>query len=1562
MKKIYILAILLVTTCLYSQPLTGNKYIPGDYSTIASAITALNTNGVGTGGVRFNISADYTETFDLNTRGLITATGTSGNPIVFIKYSSGANPLITGATGTGSSDYIIKIEGGDYITFDGIDLRENPSNSTSTTYNEYGYFIANPNGANGCQYDTIRNCRVVLNRSNTNSSKCVYQYNYYSTVSSNAGRNAFNVYCNLSLENCSREGIYLFARSRNWPDSANQIFNCIIGASYPVTDIGSGNTVSGIRIDTCHTSVMVYNNTVRNIYTSSTSDIYGIFLNRVRGINYVFNNHVYSIRNTNTNTGTPWYLFGIRVEVRDSHTAYIYNNVIHSLFHSGVLETSNVMLIGMGVNTLQSGTVYVYHNSICVDQPGGKISSIVFWCQGGTLRTKNNIFANLSDTGTATQSYSRRYCYFFYNAVMDSSDNNDLYIKQTYGYRNVIGYYTTERKTLSDWISATEKDSNSTDVNPGFFSSSDLHTLNSSINGAGVRIITPDIDKDIEGHTRNAITPDIGAYEFETSSIINVTATSGTLSADYSSLKDAFAQINSGLHRGNITVYIKYHVSDSGAVLNASGTKSADYTNVRIVPYDSALKILSCSSSNPLIRLDGADNVTIDGRYNGSGKLFELVNPSSNSVIELLNDATGDSIMYCTIKGKTSLANRGLVSILSGSTTGNDRTVISNCTLTNASDTTTPYIGIYAKSLSGVNDSIQIINNEIYNFVNKNNSGISAAMYLDTNTGTGIKIVGNNIYSQRYSTGTSTFGYAIFINDTTNCKAPEITSNYIGGNGNYCSGVWNWSVVNFYALYMNLSTLASASVQNNKFRNIRNFNNFNGALNLNNGSANIGTIEGNTFDSLWVAGGSIRAIVLNGNGTIDVANNSITKLSQSTNYTIQGIYSNTTNKSDLTIRNNTIYNFISPTYATTLYAMCGIYITNGDKISITGNTIYNLKNTYSASNTNKANVTGIYSDAVSDTKYKEINKNNIYGLDLTGTRNDTSSVNGIYTGSGKYSICNNSVSLGTGTPVPVIIRGIYKNSTAADSIYFNSVYIGGTADSQKAYTTAFYKSASPSSGKNYVMNNIFANFRTGSLVDPAMIMNNLTNCMSNYNAFHKVSIIAGICCLGTPYPSAWFEPSAWQSGNPEHPDMNSIFYANPGYTSSTNLLPDESSPYCWNLNGMGTPVARISYDINGNPRSTSISTGAPDMGAYEFTPSSTPQIIPQYDTIGNHRWTQYTLNYQNICHIYWNTGTGTLPDSVHVYFYPGAAPPDLTSGTKYGFNFWYIKPFGGSPGYYYDIKFFYDSARTYQILNPNQNIILAKYDSTTRVWVPYQKGSESVAGYCTVDTNNKTVTAYNLDGFSAFTMTDKTNPLNRLLLGYKAYIAGYYDASADSMLAAFKDTVHIVLRSGYSPYNVIDSGSSPIDNQGYCSILTTIPVTDTNYYLVFRHRNSLETWSKYTFAFSRINGTLKYRWIDSSGAAYGDNLKLLGTKYCIINGDVNKDNWIDGSDYLDIFNNYDTGGEGLTPDTNGDAWIDGSDYLAVFNNYDVGAITPFTMFFKNKKSTIKTLINFKTKR
>ena len=123
--------------------LTGTKTIPGTYASIKLAIDDLNANGVGTGGVTFDIAPGYTETIPMG--GLIidiTANQpTSGNPVVFRRSGAGTNPLIqTDVNGSGvlsgagfgvRKDAILWLVGTDYITTNNIDFAEQYTGGSS---------------------------------------------------------------------------------------------------------------------------------------------------------------------------------------------------------------------------------------------------------------------------------------------------------------------------------------------------------------------------------------------------------------------------------------------------------------------------------------------------------------------------------------------------------------------------------------------------------------------------------------------------------------------------------------------------------------------------------------------------------------------------------------------------------------------------------------------------------------------------------------------------------------------------------------------------------------------------------------------------------------------------------------------------------------------------------------------------------------------------------------------------------------------------------------------------------------------------------------------------------------------------------------------------------------------------------------------------------------------------------------------------------------------------------------------------------------------------------------
>ena len=97
---------------------------------------------------------------------------------------------------------------------------------------------------------------------------------------------------------------------------------------------------------------------------------------------------------------------------------------------------------------------------------------------------------------------------------------------------------------------------------------------------------------------------------------VSLTATSGTLTGSYTTLKAAFDAINLGTHQGAIVINISANTTEgiTPATLNSKDADPASYTSILIQPAVDGVSI----SGNPaagfgVIHLNGADNVTING-------------------------------------------------------------------------------------------------------------------------------------------------------------------------------------------------------------------------------------------------------------------------------------------------------------------------------------------------------------------------------------------------------------------------------------------------------------------------------------------------------------------------------------------------------------------------------------------------------------------------------------------------------------------------------------------------------------------------------------------------------------------------------------------------------------------------------------------------------------------------------------------------------------------------------------------------------------------------------------
>ncbi|MBK8381980.1 MAG: metallophosphoesterase [Ignavibacteria bacterium] len=187
--------------------------------------------------------------------------------------------------------------------------------------------------------------------------------------------------------------------------------------------------------------------------------------------------------------------------------------------------------------------------------------------------------------------------------------------------------------------------------------------------------------------------------------------------------------------------------------------------------------------------------------------------------------------------------------------------------------------------------------------------------------------------------------------------------------------------------------------------------------------------------------------------------------------------------------------------------------------------------------------------------------------------------------------------------------------------------------------------------------------------------------------------------------------------------------------------------------------------------------------------------------------------------------------------------------------------------------------------------------------------------------------------FRFYTVTPTLRDYYKLLPAKKtllltSLIEGFYDS--DSGLSVM-DTIKVLLRKTVSPYEEVDSAKVFMSAAGTGTFEFNKALNSTPYYLVVKHRNSIETWSSSGNSFSANN--LSYDFTGAESKAYGNNLKLKGSKYCIYGGDINQDGYIDGSDVSLVDNDVLISASGyLNTDLSGDNFTDINDLSLVDNN------------------------------
>ncbi|MBE2254829.1 MAG: T9SS type A sorting domain-containing protein [Ignavibacteria bacterium] len=499
----------------YAQ-LSGNFTIPGDYANFTAAFNALNSLGVGPGGVTFRVDAG--SVFNENPPEL-TATGTAGNPIIFEKFGVGANPLITPvAAGTittttlgNHADGIIIINGGDYITFDGISLNGNaalPDDATSKY--EYGFYLKKASGDDAPKNIVIKNSVITLFH-NTGATvgigSGIFQSNISGTttvtVTSTGGRSENNKFFSNQFTGC-----YIGIQFRGFNASTPFDFydqNCDAGVDggNTITNYGgAGSTAYGIY-SIYQNNLRLANNTITSLL--STSTLYGIFSSTGTNSNVDIYGNTVTINGGGT-TSTIYAINNATGSTGTSNTVNIYNNIVENCTYAtatsgvyyGVYNTASALTVNMYGNIVRNntkpgttGAMYLLYSSSTAVDGFANVYNNQIYGNSNTAATGDLFCLYSNEVTTSTKNV-------YGNSVYNNTGNDDVHgintllgVQSNVYKNNVYNITSTTTLTTSPYCSGiTVGSGTNVYVYNNFIS--DLKAPNSAATDAvrGISIIT----------------------------------------------------------------------------------------------------------------------------------------------------------------------------------------------------------------------------------------------------------------------------------------------------------------------------------------------------------------------------------------------------------------------------------------------------------------------------------------------------------------------------------------------------------------------------------------------------------------------------------------------------------------------------------------------------------------------------------------------------------------------------------------------------------------------------------------------------------------------------------------------------------------------------------------------------------------------------------------------------------------------------------------------------------------------------------------------------------------